>query len=72
MKPKQYRRQLWELGRLMVRTSRLMRAVRFQSPVMRHLIDRIRAAVEELKPLEREIAACSASWRRWPARAPRA
>ena len=26
MKPKQYRRQLWELGRLMVRTSRLVRA----------------------------------------------
>ena len=25
MKPKQYRRQLWELGRLMVRTSRLVR-----------------------------------------------
>jgi RNA polymerase primary sigma factor len=46
MKPKQYRRQLWELARLMVRVSRLVRAVRFQSPVIRHLIDRIRAAVE--------------------------
>ena len=32
MKPKQYRRQLWELGRLIVRTSRLCRAVKFQSP----------------------------------------
>jgi RNA polymerase primary sigma factor len=41
MKPKQYRRQLWELGRLIIRTSRLMRAVKFQSPVVRHLIDRI-------------------------------
>ena len=32
------------------------RACKFQSPVIRHLIDRLRAAVEELKPLEREIA----------------
>jgi RNA polymerase primary sigma factor len=55
MKPKQYRRQLWELGRLVIRTSRLMRAVKFQSPVVRHLIDRIRTAVDELKPLEREV-----------------
>src|SRR5689334_19811576 len=30
MKPKQHRRQLWELGRLMVRVSRLARTVRFQ------------------------------------------
>jgi RNA polymerase primary sigma factor len=55
MKPKQYRRQLWELGRLVIRTSRLMRAVKFQSAVVRHLIDRIRTAVDELKPLEREV-----------------
>src|SRR5437764_14659196 len=56
MKPKQYRRQLWELGRLMVRISKLVRTVRFQSPVIRHLIERLRAAVEQLKPLEREIS----------------
>jgi RNA polymerase primary sigma factor len=55
MKPKQYRRQLWELGRLIVRTSRLMRLVRFQSQVIHHLIDGLRAAVEELKPLERDV-----------------
>jgi len=55
MKPKQYRRQLWELGRLVIRTSHLVRAVRFQTPVIHHLIGRIRAAVEELKPLEREV-----------------
>jgi RNA polymerase primary sigma factor len=54
MKPKQHRRQLWELGRLVVRTSRLLRSVRLQSPVVRHLIDRVRSAVEEIKPLERE------------------
>src|ERR1017187_846142 len=38
MKPKQYRHQLWELGRLIVRTSRLCRAIKFQSPVVRHLL----------------------------------
>ena len=45
-----------ELGRLVIRTSRLVRAVQFQSPVVRHLIDRLRNSVEELKPLEREVA----------------
>jgi len=56
MKPKLYRRQLFELGRLMVKTSRLVRTLRFQTPVIRHLIDALRGAVEQLKPLEREIA----------------
>ncbi len=32
MKPKQYRRQLWELARLMVRASRQVRAVRVSEP----------------------------------------
>src|SRR5689334_13742958 len=41
LKPKQYRHQLWELGRLVVKTSRLARSIRFQSPVIRHLIDRL-------------------------------
>ena len=66
MKPKQYRRQLWELGRLVIRTSRLMRAVKFQSPVVRHLIDRIRAAVDELKPLEREVTRIQKALETWP------
>jgi RNA polymerase primary sigma factor len=67
MKPKQYRRQLWELGRLVVRVSRLARALKLQSPVIRHLIDRLRASVEELKPLEREIARVQRSLETWPA-----
>jgi len=66
MKPKQYRRQLWELGRLMVKTSRQMRAIRFQSPVIRQLIDRVRAGVEELKPFEREIARLQRKIETWP------
>ncbi len=66
MKPKLYRRQLWELGRIVIRTSRLVRAIRFQSPVIRHLIECIRAAVEELKPLEREIARVQRKLETWP------
>ena len=56
MKPKQHRRLRWELGRLAVRIGRLARAIRFQSLVLRHLIDSIRCAMEEVKPVERELA----------------
>jgi len=66
MKPKQYRRQLWELGRLVVKTGRLVRTMRFQTPVIRHLIDRLRAAVEELKPVENEIARVQRKLETWP------
>ena len=66
MEPKQYRRQLWELGRLMVKTSRLMRTIRFQNPVIRQLIDRVRAALEELKPFEREITRLQRKIETWP------
>jgi RNA polymerase primary sigma factor len=65
MKPKQYRRQLWELGRLMVRTSWLVRTIRFQSPVIRHLIDRVRAAVDELMPVAREITRVQRKLETW-------
>jgi RNA polymerase primary sigma factor len=66
MKPKQYRRQLWELGRLIVRTSRQCRTVRFQSPVIRHLIDRLRCAVEEMKPVEAELSKLQRKLETWP------
>src|ERR1017187_6208567 len=65
MKPKQHRRQLWELGRLVIRTSRLMRALKFQSPVVRHLLDRIRTAVDELKPLESEVTRIQKKLETW-------
>jgi len=51
MKPKQHRRLRWELGRLVVRIGRHIRAIKFQSLVLRHLIDCIRCAVEEVKPV---------------------
>src|SRR5262249_42933580 len=66
MKPKLYRRQLWELGRLMVRTARQVRAIKFQSAVIRHLIDRIRDAVETLRPVEREITRGQKKLEVWP------
>jgi RNA polymerase primary sigma factor len=53
------------MGRLVIRTSRLMRAVKFQSPVVRHLIDRIRAAVDDLKPLEREVTRIQKKLETW-------
>jgi len=66
MKPKQYRRQLWELGRVMVKISWLVRMIRFQSHVVRQLIERVHAAVEELRPLEREIARLQRKIEEWP------
>jgi RNA polymerase primary sigma factor len=56
MKPKQHRRLRWELGRLTVKIGRQVRLIKFQSLVLRHLIDCIRCAMEEVKPLERELA----------------
>src|SRR5436305_15334131 len=50
----------------MVRVSRLVRTVKFQSPVIRHLIDRLREAVDELKPLEREISRVQKRLEVWP------
>ncbi len=68
MKPKMYRRLQWDLNRLMVKTSRQVRQIKFQSTVLRQFIDRIRAAVEELKPLEREIASVKRKLEGWPVR----
>jgi RNA polymerase primary sigma factor len=42
-----------------------MRAVKFQSPVVRHLIDRLRTSVEELKPLEREVTRIQKALETW-------
>jgi RNA polymerase primary sigma factor len=66
LKPKQYRRQSWEAGRLMVKTSRLVRQIQLQSPVIRHLIAKLQAAVEELKPYEREVTKLQRKLEEWP------
>ena len=56
MKPKQHRGLRCGLARTMVQISRLIRGIPFSTPVRRSLAGRLRCAVEELKPLEREIA----------------
>ena len=66
MKPKQYRRLLWDLNRLVVKTSRQVRLIKFQSCVLRQFIDHIRAAVEEIKPLGEKIATVKRQLEGWP------
>jgi RNA polymerase primary sigma factor len=56
IKPKQHRSVRWMLARTMVRISRSIRSIQFSTSVLRNLAGRLRRAVEELKPLEREIA----------------
>jgi len=56
MKPKQHRGLRWGLARNMVQISRIIRNVAFSTSIRRSLADRLRNAVDELKPLEREIA----------------
>ena len=56
MKPKQYRTLRYGLARATVRISRLIRSIPCSLPVQRRLVDCVRRAVEEFKPLEREIA----------------
>ncbi len=54
-KPAQNRRLRWELGRQAVRISRLACAIRFQNATVRELIGKLRAAVDEIKPVELQI-----------------
>jgi RNA polymerase primary sigma factor len=56
MKPKQHRGLRYGLARNMVQISRIIRTVQFSTSVRRSLAGRLRCAVEELKPLERDIA----------------
>lgn len=55
-KPKQNRRMRWELGRLAVEISREACAIRFQSSVCRDMIGTLRNAVDEIKPVEYQLA----------------
>ncbi len=56
MKPKMHRNLRWNLARTMVNISRLIRGVHFGSSTRRMLAGRLRRAVEDLRPIEREIA----------------
>ncbi len=56
LKPKQHRAMRYQFARTMVRISRIIRTIQFSSPVLRAMAGKLRRAVEDLKPLEREIA----------------
>src|SRR5579872_7253668 len=56
MKPKMHRSLRWSLARTMVNISRLIRGIHFNSSTRRALAGSLRRAVEDLRPIEREIA----------------
>jgi RNA polymerase primary sigma factor len=56
MKPKQYRTTRYELARTVVQLSIQVRSLPFSSPARRALTNKLRAAVEEFRILDREIA----------------
>jgi len=55
-KSKSYRLMQWSLARTLVKISRLIRLMSFGSLVCRRMSNRLRAAVETLRPIERQIA----------------
>jgi RNA polymerase primary sigma factor len=55
-KPTQNRRLRWELGRLAVQISRLMCSLSLQPPIIRRLICKLRAAADQVQPLEQQMA----------------
>ncbi|MBI3209486.1 MAG: RNA polymerase sigma factor RpoD [Candidatus Solibacter usitatus] len=56
MKPKQHRTLRWQLARIIVKISRLIRAVPFTSAMYHRFAEKLRAAVDPFKPLEKEVA----------------
>jgi RNA polymerase primary sigma factor len=54
-KPKLHRHTRWEFARTTIKISRLVRGIKFNSTLIRQFIDCIRVAVEEMKPLERDM-----------------
>ena len=69
LKPRQHAHLLWETHRARVRVSRRIRTVRFQGSMLCRCAARIRAAVEELTPVEREMARIQRRIETSPARA---
>ena len=55
-KPKQNRHLRWELGRLAVQISRLACGIRFQNSVLKSLGAKLSKAVDEIKPVENQLA----------------
>src|SRR5437588_3593647 len=46
----------WEFSRTTIKVSRLVRGIKFNSAMIRQFIECIRSAVDELKPIERDLA----------------
>jgi RNA polymerase primary sigma factor len=55
-KPKQHRRMRWEMARLAVEISRRACGIPLQNHVVKGLIFKLRAAVDEVRPIEQRIA----------------
>ncbi len=55
-KPREYRRYSWGEARQRILISKLIRAVEFTHAERKRLMERIREAVEELTPVEREVS----------------
>jgi len=55
MKPKQHRKLRFETARLVICLSQAVRALPFSQRFLRSLTDRLRQAVNQVKPLEQEI-----------------
>ena len=56
LKPKQHRKLRYSFARSVVRLSRIYRQIQFTPQFQRKIVDLIGQAVEEYKPVEREIA----------------
>jgi RNA polymerase primary sigma factor len=55
LKPKQHRKLRIETARMLVRMSREVRKLHLLNPVSKDMIARLKAALEEMQPLEREM-----------------
>jgi RNA polymerase primary sigma factor len=55
-KPKQHRRMRWEMARLAVEISRRACGIPLQNQAVKDLISKLRAAVDEVRPIEQRIA----------------
>ena len=56
MKPKQFRSLRYSLARTVVKISRAIRNIQFSPMIHHRLVDQLHKAVEEFRPLEREVA----------------
>ena len=56
LKPKEHRKLRWSLARILIRIARIVRGIQFDPHTRRTFIEQLRAKVEELKPLEKDVA----------------